>query len=81
MNGDALSSFTNYYYYKVLFRACFFFFLLCKCYRVGIKNNEKEIIAKDSQMVELKSLCLTHMPPLFLRRAVTFFFFLSVSGK
>ena len=59
----------------------FFFFLLCKCYRVGIKNNEKEIIAKDSQMVELKSLCLTHMPPLFLRRAVTFFFFLSVSGK
>lgn len=58
-----------------------FFFLLCKCYRVGIKNNEKEIIAKDSQMVELKSLCLTHMPPLFLRRAVTFFFFLSVSGK
>lgn len=25
-------------------------------------------------MVELKSLCLTHMSPLFLRRAVTFFF-------
>lgn len=81
MNGDASSSFTNYYYYTVLFRACFFFFLLCKCYRVGIKNIKKEIIAKDSQMVELKSLCLTHMSPLFLRRAVTFFFFLSVSGK
>lgn len=52
----------------------FFFFCYASATELALKNNEKEIIAKDSQMVELKSLCLTHMPPLFLRRAVTFFF-------